>query len=155
MGDWVKISESSTGMKYILPFILTVATALQGSLIVIDNIELGLHPSSLINIMNGVVDIAKNENIQFVISTHSEIVFLTLLYHVLTQNISPNDVVIYLVYKDYEGTKVYRIEPKIPLELPEEISKILKEEFGVYGEGLFQEGIYIINELIKKKVSKL
>ena len=58
------------------------------------------------------------------------------------------------MYKDHGETKIYEIKPVIPLQLPEEISKILKDEFGVFDEGLFQEGIYIINKLLKSKIGK-
>jgi predicted ATPase len=63
--------NAATGEEVLLKIILDIVEAKKGSLILIDEIEIGLHPKVQRRLMDVIYNIARNEDKQFIITTHS------------------------------------------------------------------------------------
>ncbi|MCC7429707.1 AAA family ATPase [bacterium] len=75
-------------------------------MICIDEPEIHLHPSIISKLVEQFVEITKNEEKQFLISTHSEHFVLSLLNQVVKGKISEKDVKICFLSKDKQKTSV-------------------------------------------------
>ena len=74
--------------------------------ITIDEPEIHMHPSMIDKLVSVLVEIAKKENKQFLISTHSEHFINSLLKNVVEKKISKDEVKVYYVHKEGKETKV-------------------------------------------------
>ncbi len=137
-GEWINISRSAFGACSVLPIVLLMTTLEGEEVVLIDDIELGLHPAAQIRLLDFLIDASNKTNAQLIITTHSGVVFEYILYKVVSGQLKEEDVVINVMYRDPDKKilKSKALRPQIPLELDEELKRAL-EEFGT--SGLFVE----------------
>jgi len=87
-------------------FVYLLAKCLRNNsdLIVVEEPEIHLNPSSLRNIAKSFVDIMRNENKNFIITTHSESFLLALLAMVAKGELKPENLACYLAQKKGKAT---------------------------------------------------
>lgn len=76
----------------------------------IEEAEIHLHPGLMDKFVDVLIDIVKEENKAFIISTHSEHIVLSLLNKVAKKTISPNDIRIHYFSKFRTETKIEKQE---------------------------------------------
>jgi predicted ATPase len=87
-------------------YLLTKVLRPDVSIILIEEPEIHLHPTAQSNLVKAFIEIVKQENKTFIISTHSEHIVSSLLSLVAENKISPDDVACYLCEKDKGRTIV-------------------------------------------------
>jgi predicted ATPase len=90
--------------------ILTKALRKDMRTICIEESEIHLHPELMSKLINVLIKIANEEDKNFIISTHSEHIVLSLLNKVVNKNINPSDVKIYYLSKDGKKNKIEQQE---------------------------------------------
>ena len=90
--------------------ILTKSLRKETRTICIEESEIHLHPEAVDKLINVLTQIAKDENKNFIISTHSEHIVLSLLNKVVQKKIGPDDIRIYYLSKDRKKTKIEKQE---------------------------------------------
>lgn len=90
--------------------ILTKALRKEVSTICIEELEIHLHPELMDKLIDVFIEIVKNENKNFIISTHSEHIVLSLLNKVAKKKIHPDDIRIYYLSKEGKETKIEKQE---------------------------------------------
>ena len=80
--------------------ILTKSLRKEMRTICIEEPEIHLHPELMDKLVNVFIEIVKEEDKNFIISTHSEHIVLSLLNKVAQKKVSPNDIKIYYLSKD-------------------------------------------------------
>lgn len=78
----------------------------QNKFICIDEPEIHLHPTIIDRLVTVLVEMAEHEDKQFLVSTHSEHFMNSLLKHVSSKQIRPEDVSIYHLNKERKETSV-------------------------------------------------
>lgn len=91
--------------------ILTKILKNDTELICIEELEIHLHPTIMNKFMESIIEIVKERNKQFIISTHSEHIILPLLNNVAKKNILPEDIRIY--YLEKKGKRTQMEEQKV------------------------------------------
>lgn len=86
--------------------ILTKSLRKDTHTICIEEAEIHLHPELMDKLVNVFVEIAKEENKNFIISTHSEHIVSSLLNKVAASKMNPNDIQIYYISKNKKRTKI-------------------------------------------------
>ena len=76
----------------------------------IEEPETHLHPSAVRKLARTFVEIMRNEDKRFLLTTHSEVLVLALLSEVARGNLLPNEVAFYLTTKEGKETKYERQE---------------------------------------------
>jgi predicted ATPase len=82
-----------------LVYFLAKALRTDAHIVCAEEPEINLHPTSIRNLAQAMVRMVKEEGKQFIVSTHSEILVLSLLSQVAKHEISPGDLACYLVTK--------------------------------------------------------
>ncbi|MBU2617547.1 MAG: AAA family ATPase [Euryarchaeota archaeon] len=90
--------------------ILTKSLRKEMRTICIEESEIHLHPELMDKLVNVFIEIVKEEDKNFIISTHSEHIVLSLLNKVAQKKISPNDIIIYYLSKDRKKIKIEKQE---------------------------------------------
>ena len=90
--------------------ILTKSLRKEMHTICIEESEIHLHPEVMDKLVNAFIEITREEDKNFIISTHSEHIVLSLLNKVVQKKISPNDIRIYYLSKGKKETIIERQE---------------------------------------------
>jgi len=90
--------------------ILTKSLGREAQTICIEESEIHLHPELMDKLVDVFVEIVKEENKQFIISTHSEHIVLSLLNKVSQRKMSPQDIRVYYLSKEGRKTKIEKQE---------------------------------------------
>lgn len=90
--------------------ILTKCLRTEAKTICIEESEIHLHPGLMDKLVSVLIEIAKEENKAFIISTHSEHIVLALLNKVLRNQLEPADLRIYYLNKDLRRTTIEKQE---------------------------------------------
>lgn len=101
-----------------LVYLLTKALRKGQRTVCIEEPEIHLHPSALSRLVDVLIEVAKQRNRNFILSTHSEHFVLSLLNKVAAKSLRPEDVRVYYVRKERAGTVVehQRVNDKGQLE---------------------------------------
>lgn len=135
-GEWVGLGRAAGGLRLALPYLFLLAAAEPGEAVLIDDLELGLHPAAQRRAARAVVEAVKR-GVQVVLTTHSPLVLGEALLAVRRGELRRSDVVIVLLYRGKEGdVAAEHLEPVVPLRPSEEALKALSElgASGVFGE---------------------
>ena len=93
--QWFSFGEESEGTKRILDLLAVLVTVKEHSVFVIDEIDRSLHPQLTLHFVKNFLELAKQRNIQLIITTHES--------HLLDLNILRQDE-IFFVEKDFTGS---------------------------------------------------
>ncbi|UXD22160.1 hypothetical protein IPA_02210 [Ignicoccus pacificus DSM 13166] len=137
-GEWIRIDECAGGLRSTVGLIYSLSCPIE--MMLIDDVEVGLHPSLQIRLLE---ELLKWHG-QVIVSSHSETVFYYLLYR---KKELGDKIKINLMYRDEEAVYAEEIGREIPIKLSKKAEKALKE-FGAYG--LFGEsGFYSLKALLE------
>jgi len=90
--------------------ILTKSLRKEMHTVCIEESEIHLHPGLMDKLLSVFTEIVKEEDKNFIISTHSEHIVLSLLNNVVQKKISPDDIRIYYLSKERRKTKIEKQE---------------------------------------------
>lgn len=105
-GDyWVNIADEGMGMSQVLPIVTRCLHKVPGSIVVMEQPELHLHPVAHASLAYLFAESSKRNGQSYIIETHSENILLGLRDAVVDRNIgfNPEDVIIYFIDEDEEG----------------------------------------------------
>ena len=97
-------SLSSSGARQMVTLITQLFWAPMGSLLMIEEPEISLHPKAQIDVLEMFAEAIKRENKQIIATTHSHFLLQALGYAVHKGWLSTNDMVVYHVEKGKTGT---------------------------------------------------
>ena len=114
---WTELVNQGMGINQIL-FLLAKILYDKNRLICIDEPEIHLHPTLIEQFVKVLVEIAYEENKQFIFSTHSEHWLMSMLAEVNDGNIKAEDLKVFYLTKEGQETKVenQRVHPNGQLE---------------------------------------
>lgn len=140
-GVGVPIKEVGQGLSQVLPIITQAFSEIAPEFTVIEQPELHLHPAAHASVAECLAISAKERGRKYVVETHSENFLLGLRKMVSDPNtdFSPNDVIIYFVETDEEGSFLKKIE-------------ILENgELTQWPTGVFGESFDLLNQIKNNK----
>ncbi len=147
LGKWVYLEQAADGLRYVLPFVVSLVTCREPALLLIDDVEIGLHPRAVIEVARFIVDVVRSGRARIVATTHSEVFLYTVVLEVVKGVLPEDKVALYIAYRDDNGcTRYSRFKPSIPLRVEEEAMKAL-EKMGVIG--VFEEASTLLADIIK------
>lgn len=128
-GVEVGITSVGQGVAQVLPIIVQSYIATKGSINVIEQPVLHLHPAAHEKIAYRLANSAKQNQCKYIIESHSENLLLGFRYMVTNPEIdfNPEDVVIYFIKETSEGAKLQKIEI-------DENGDLSEWPTGIYGE---------------------
>ncbi len=128
-GEWVRVEHAAGGLRRALPIFLALASAEEG-VVVIDDVDLGLHPAAQLQLAEAIVDTVKR-GVQVILSTHSSTMLLALLNAAMEKGVGKHASLL-LVCRDRRDVRVYETPLTLKGELPRDMVECL-EEFGATG----------------------
>jgi predicted ATPase len=142
--------NQGSGVNQLVFSLSQLSRAPSGSLIGIEEPELHLHPAAQSQLVDALVHVAKSENKQVVLTTHSEHILFRLLTKVVSGELTPNDLVVHRFDKKDEKTSTVTplgIDPKGHVEggLPGFFEEDLRD---------FQEYLDALSQHADKKTAR-
>ena len=134
---WVELPDVGFGVSQVLPVLVQCFYAPEGSIILIDQPEVHLHPYAQSALADVMIDVIKNRNIQLIIETHSEHFLRRLQRRIAEDKLTQDHVSAYFA----------NINP-VPLNEIEEISEERRNS-------LEKAGILSANDLSRTSLSTL
>ncbi len=109
----VLITDVGFGVSQILPVLVLCYYAPQGSIILLEQPEIHLHPRVQSGLADVLIDAVKNRNVQIIVESHSEHLLRRLQRRIAEQIIAPKDAALYFCEPGLEGSKLttLRIDP--------------------------------------------
>jgi len=106
----VLITDVGFGVSQILPVLVLCYYAPEGSIILLEQPEIHLHPSIQSGLADVFIDAAKNRNVQIVVESHSEHLLRRLQRRVVEQIIEPEKTAFYFCEADNDGSKLIQLD---------------------------------------------
>jgi hypothetical protein len=98
------LALASSGSKQILTVITQLFWAPEGSLLMIEEPEISLHPKAQIDVLEMFAEAIREDNKQIIATTHSTFLLQALGYAVLKGWLTPDQIAVYHVEKGQAGT---------------------------------------------------
>ena len=136
---WVELPDVGFGISQVLPVLVQCDYAPEGSIILIDQPEIHLHPYAQSELADVMIDVIKKRNIQLVIETHSEHFLRRLQRRIAEDELSRDKVSAYFANIN-NLVPLDEVEPKIS----EERRNLLKDK-----------GISSANDLVRVSLRTL
>lgn len=136
-GAEVNIAEVGQGIAQVLPIITLAISAKEGSINVMEQPELHLHPAAHAHIAEVVGKSAKQNNSTFIIESHSKNILLGFQKMIVDKDIDfhPEDIAIYFVSELEDGSSLHKINVDE------------KGEFDDWPLGVFSESFELAREI--------
>jgi predicted ATPase len=106
----VLITDVGFGVSQILPVLVLCYYVPEGSIILLEQPEIHLHPSVQFRLADVFVDAMKNRGVQIVVESHSEHLLRRLQLRVAEAGISPAEIALYFCDIDEAGSKLTPLE---------------------------------------------
>ncbi len=147
LGKWVYLEQAADGLRYTLPFIVSLVTSRKPTILLIDDVEIGLHPRAIMEVARFIMDVVRSNRARVVVTTHSEVFLYAVVLGVVKGVLQENKVALYVAYRDETGCTHYsRFKPSIPLRVEDRALKALKKMGAI---GIFEEASTLIADIIK------
>ncbi|ENK3112165.1 ATP-binding protein [Vibrio alginolyticus] len=146
----VAILDSGEGIAQALPVVVLAAMAANGELgeypiIAIEQPELHLHPQASVELANFIIDcIQRNQNIRFILETHSESFLRALQIAILATDLHPENFSCYWTSMENDGSTLEKIE----FDEDAHLSNSWPQE-------VFRESLNQAKELVKLRKEKI
>lgn len=107
----VNIIDEGQGMSQVLPIIVRCNMKEEGSIVLVEQPELHLHPAAHASLAKLFTKTAKGNNQKYIVETHSENIILGIREAIVDKNIpfTPDDAIIYFIDEDEEGAYLREI----------------------------------------------
>lgn len=129
---WVELPDVGFGISQVLPVLVQFDYAPEGSIILIDQPEVHLHPYAQSALADVMIDVIKERNIQLIIETHSEHFLRRLQRRIAEDRLSQDKVSVYFS----------NINNTVPLVAVPNITQVMRNR-------LEDAGISSANELVR------
>ncbi len=106
----VLITDVGFGVSQILPVLVLCYYVPEGSIILLEQPEIHLHPSVQSGLADVFVDAAKNRNVQIVVESHSEHLLRRLQRRVADETITPADTSLYFCEATDTGSRLISLD---------------------------------------------
>ena len=106
----VLITDVGFGVSQILPVLALCYYAPAGSIILLEQPEIHLHPSVQSGLADVLIDAVKNRKVQIVVESHSEHLLRRLQRRVADQTVSPEETALYFCEAVAEGSKLTALD---------------------------------------------
>lgn len=113
-GEVENIVDVGYGCSQVVPILVAGYTAREGSILLMEQPELHLHPKAEAEIGSFLKDIVEKKDVQLFIESHGVHLLIRLQRHVASRQIKPEDINVFYVYPD-ERKKKRKLLKKIPL----------------------------------------
>ena len=91
----VRIADVGTGISQILPVLVLCYYVPEGSIILLEQPEIHLHPSVQAGLADVLIDVVNNRNVQIIVESHSEHLLTRLQRRIAEEKISPDKTALY------------------------------------------------------------
>jgi len=98
------------GVSQVLPVVTLAYFVPNGSTVLLEQPEIHLHPLAQTALADLFVNVWRDRKVQFLVETHSEILFRRLQYLIADEQISPGDCRLYFVTRGAESASLQRLE---------------------------------------------
>lgn len=106
----VPITDVGFGVSQILPVLVLCYYAPEGSIILLEQPEIHLHPSVQSGLADVFIDAAKNRNVQIVVESHSEHLLRRLQRRIAEETLKPDDTALYFSEATDAGSRLTGLE---------------------------------------------
>ena len=106
----VLITDVGFGVSQILPVLVLCYYAPKGSIILLEQPEIHLHPSVQSGLADVFIDAAKNRDVQIVVESHSEHLLRRLQRRVADETITADKTALYFCEAGNEGSKLNTLD---------------------------------------------
>jgi predicted ATPase len=100
----VLITDVGFGVSQILPVLVLCYYVPEGSIVLLEQPEIHLHPSVQSGLADVFIDAVKNRNIQIIVESHSEHLLQRLQHRIADQTLVPQDMALYFCESKKEGS---------------------------------------------------
>jgi predicted ATPase len=130
----VLITDVGFGVSQILPVLVLCYYVPEGSIILLEQPEIHLHPSVQSGLADVFIDAAKNRNVQIVVESHSEYLLRRLQRRVAEQLVAPEKTALYFCEMENEGSKLVSLNVDIFGNITNWPKDFFGDEFGELAE---------------------
>jgi len=106
----VLIPDVGFGVSQILPVLVLCYYVPDGSIILLEQPEIHLHPSVQSGLADVFIDVVKNRNVQIILESHSEHLLRRLQRRVADQTILPDETALYFCNVESEGSVLTKLD---------------------------------------------
>lgn len=106
----VLITDVGFGVSQILPVLTLCYYAPEGSIILLEQPEIHLHPSVQSGLADVLIDAVKNRKVQIVVESHSEHLLRRLQRRIAEQTVSPDDMALYFCEAVADGSRLTALD---------------------------------------------
>jgi predicted ATPase len=126
----VLITDVGFGVSQILPVLALCYYAPEGSIILLEQPEIHLHPSVQSGLADVLIDAMKNRKVQIVVESHSEHLLRRLQRRVAEQTVSPEETALYFCEAVVEGSKLTPLDVDLYGNITNWPKDFFGDEFG-------------------------
>jgi len=126
----VLITDVGFGASQILPVLVLCYYVPEGSIILLEQPEIRLHPSVQSGLADVLIDAMKNRNVQIIVESHSEHLLRRLQRRVAEQNITPEQTALYFCAVGEAGSKLTALDVDLYGSIRNWPKDFLGDEFG-------------------------
>lgn len=105
----VLITDVGFGVSQILPVLVLCYYVPEGSIILLEQPEIHLHPSVQSSLADVLIDVVKNRNVQVIVESHSEHLLRRLQRRIAEKTIAADDLALYFCRMDNGASKIDRL----------------------------------------------
>ncbi len=98
------------GVSQVLPVVTLAYFVPEGSTVILEQPEIHLHPLAQTKLADLFVEVSRQRRVQFLVETHSEILFRRLQFLIADEHISPEKCRLYFVKRGKEIAALHRLE---------------------------------------------
>jgi len=106
----VLITDVGFGVSQILPVLVLCYYVPEGSIILLEQPEIHLHPSVQSGLADVFIDAVKNRNVQIIVESHSEHLLRRLQRRVAEESLKPQDTALYFCEAEKEGSSLIPLD---------------------------------------------
>jgi len=108
-GSEVLITDVGFGVSQILPVLVLCYYVPEGSIILLEQPEIHLHPFVQSGLADILIDVVKNRNVQIIVESHSAYLLTRLQRRIAEQQISPKQVALYFCSLQGKESQIERL----------------------------------------------
>lgn len=109
----VLITDVGFGVSQILPILVLCYYAPEGSIIILEQPEIHLHPFVQSILADVFIEVVNNRNVQIIVESHSEHLLRRLQRRIAEENIKSENIALYFCRNEKEGSSIDKLEVDI------------------------------------------
>ena len=126
----VLITDVGFGVSQILPVLVLCYYVPPGSIILLEQPEIHLHPSVQSGLADVFIDAVKNRNIQIIVESHSEHLLRRLQRRIAEESLKPEDTALYFCEIQNEGSSLTPLDVNLFGDITNWPKDFFGDEFG-------------------------